>query len=165
MLNETPTAVDPEDVATKTLITMLTVMKMNQQSTPAIHKSPQSQEECKRSAAPGLTPVLNECAPGPPPQQSSSFCLSLESWVFPLYWLLSILGRGASRGLVGKRSHSKGFAPAPGLIALDWQGNSPKKAKESSAPMRQGWRNIWERGKGQVRRDKWEGTRDREQET
>lgn len=63
MLNETPTAVDPEDVATKTLITMLTVMKTNQQSTPAIRKSPQSQEESKRSAAPGLTLVLNGCPP------------------------------------------------------------------------------------------------------
>lgn len=50
MLNETPTAVDPEDVATKTLITILTVMKMNQQSTPAIHKSTKSQEESQPSA-------------------------------------------------------------------------------------------------------------------
>lgn len=157
MLNETPTAVDPEDVATKTLITMLTVMKMNQQSTPAIHKSPQSQEESKRSAAPGLTQVLNGC---PPSQQSSSFGLSLSpgSRVFPRHWLLGILEQGASRGLVSKRSHSKAFAPAPGLIALDWQGDSPKKAKESSAPMRQGWRNIWERGKGQARRDREQAT-------
>ena len=69
MLNETPTAVDPEDVATKTLITMLTVMKMNQQSTPAIHKSPQSQEESKRSAASGLIGVLNGCPPSPAIQQ------------------------------------------------------------------------------------------------
>lgn len=122
MLNETPTAVDPEDVATKTLITMLTVMKMNQQGTRAIHESPESQEKSKRSTAPGLTQVLNGCPPSPPyPWQSSSFglFLSLGSQVFPLPLLLSILGRGASQGLVSKRSHSKGFAPAPGLIALD----------------------------------------------
>jgi len=68
MLNEIPTAVDPEDVATKTLITMLTAMKMNQQNTPDIHKSPQLQEEAKRSAAPGLTPLLKGC-PTPAIQQ------------------------------------------------------------------------------------------------
>lgn len=73
-VNETPTAVDPEDVATKTLITILTALKRNQQSTPAIHKSTNSREESQPSAAPGLTWILNGCTP----QQSTSFGLSLS---------------------------------------------------------------------------------------
>lgn len=76
-LNETPTAVDPEDVATKTLITMMTVMKMNQQSTPAIHKSPQPQEESQPSAAPGLIRSQIDAA-HPPPANQQLWPLSLS---------------------------------------------------------------------------------------
>lgn len=96
MSNETPTAVDPEDVATKTLITMLTVMKMNQQSTPAIHKSLQSQEESKCSAAPGLTHVLNEC---PPPAIQQLWPLPLPAVPgFPTQLALRYFGtRGQQR--------------------------------------------------------------------
>lgn len=116
-LNETPTAVDPEDVATKTLITMMTVMKMNQQSTPAIHKSPQPQEESQPSAAPGLIRSQIDAAHSHPQTSSFGLSLSLPAVLgFPTPLALRYFGTRGSRGLVSK---SKRFAPAPGLIALD----------------------------------------------
>lgn len=66
---QTPTAMDPEDVATNTLMTISTVGKRTPPNTPLLGKSLDKSEVTLGEQVPGLCwPLFQGSAPGPPRQ-------------------------------------------------------------------------------------------------